>query len=82
MFTAKELRGNNSMLGRVQRQQDCSYKEKLDTFNKLNLDVEEDDFGNLLKSRKLSIPMERKTIKEPTKIVTKFELGNKRRLLR
>lgn len=83
MFTTKELRGNNSMLGRVQRQEDCSYKEKLNTFNNLSkINFDDEDFGSLLKSNKSSITMERTKIKEPTKVITKFEIGNKRRLLR
>lgn len=84
MFTAKELRGNNSMLGRVQRQQEYASKESLNTFNSVpNVIVEDDDdFGSLLKGKKLGKQIEKHTIKEPKKIITKFELGNKRRLLR
>jgi hypothetical protein len=84
MFTSKELRGNNSMLGRVQRQQDCSYKEKLNSFNSVsNLSLDnESGFKSLLKDKKFNITMEKATMKEPVRTITKLELGNKRRLLR
>ena len=80
MFTSKELRGNNSMLGRVQRQQDCSYKEKLNSFS--NISFEDNKGESLLKDKKFNITMEKATMKEPVRTITKLELGNKRRLLR
>lgn len=68
MFTSKELRGNNSMLGKVQRQQDCCYNEKLKSFDKLKYDLKDSK--------------EKTQFKQPIKIITKGEIGNKRSLLR
>jgi len=73
MFTKKELRTKNSMLDRVQRKEDCSYLEKLKSFNSDSIELQP------LTATKLIIPTF--ISKEPKRLITKAEL-NKRRILR
>jgi hypothetical protein len=72
MFSAKELRGKNSMLDRVQRQQDSNYSDSLAKFS-------EECSMKKMSGKKLNILED---VKEPIRSITKAELGKKRSILR
>jgi len=78
MFTSKDLRGKNSLMDRVQRQEDSAYAEKLKLFDSLSSN--ENNFKNLLHGKKAVEPIA--NFSEPSRVITHAELGNKRRLLR